>query len=73
MKNYILLALSFILGLQSFGQSKILYEEFYSEKLGEARKIKIQLPRNYEANEDKVYPIVLVLDGDICSNPLRVM
>ncbi|MEP2936294.1 MAG: alpha/beta hydrolase-fold protein [Gilvibacter sp.] len=70
MKKYILLALSLILGLQSFGQSKILYEEFYSEKLGEARKIKIQLPRNYESNEDKVYPIVLVLDGDYLFEPV---
>ena len=46
----------------SFGQT--IYEEFESYKLGDTREIKIQLPRNYEENEDKTYPLFVVFDGD---------
>ena len=41
-----------------------IYEEFESYKLGETRQIKIQLPRNYDENTDKSYPLFLVFDGD---------
>ena len=44
--------------------SQIIYEEFESNKLGETREIKIQLPRGYNNNEDKKYPLFIVLDGD---------
>lgn len=44
--------------------SQTIYEEFDSNKLGERRQIKIQLPRNYETNTDKTYPLFVVLDGD---------
>lgn len=50
--------------------SQVIYEEFNSTKLGETRQLKIQLPRNYEANTNKVYPIVLVLDGDYLFEPV---
>lgn len=50
--------------------SQVIYEEFNSSKLGESRKLKIQLPRNYEANTNKIYPIVLVLDGDYLFEPV---
>lgn len=50
--------------------SQVIYEEFESARLGETRKLKIQLPRNYEANTNKVYPIVLVLDGDYLFEPV---
>ncbi len=50
--------------------SQVLYEEFNSTKLGETRQLKIQLPRNYETNTNKVYPIVLVLDGDYLFEPV---
>lgn len=50
--------------------SQVIYEEFNSTKLGETRKLKIQLPRNYETNTKKVYPIVLVLDGDYLFEPV---
>lgn len=43
--------------------AQTIYEEFESQKLGERRQIKIQLPRGYD-NSDKSYPLVLVLDGD---------
>jgi uncharacterized protein len=50
--------------------SQVIYEEFKSSKLGETRKLKIQLPRNYETNTKKVYPIVLVFDGDYLFEPV---
>lgn len=44
--------------------AQVIYDAFQSEKLGAERQIKIQLPRGYEANTDKKYPICVVLDGD---------
>lgn len=44
--------------------AQTIYEEFDSNKLGERRQIKIQLPRNYETNTEKTYPLFVVLDGD---------
>ena len=44
--------------------SQTLYESIESEALGTTRKLKIQLPRNYEANEDQAYPLIIVFDGD---------
>ncbi|AXT18794.1 esterase [Flavobacteriaceae bacterium AU392] len=44
--------------------AQTIYEEFKSNKLGVSRQIKIQLPRNYETNTDKSYPLFIVLDGD---------
>ncbi len=50
--------------------SQVIYEEINSEKLGTSRKLKIQLPRNYDTNQDKTYPIILVLDGDYLFEPV---
>ncbi|SEP89749.1 hypothetical protein SAMN05421824_0625 [Hyunsoonleella jejuensis] len=44
--------------------AQVKYENFKSTKLGEERQIKIQLPRGYNSNEDKSYPVFVVLDGD---------
>ena len=44
--------------------AQTIYEDFQSNKLGESRQLKIQLPRNYAENEEKVYPLFIVLDGD---------
>ncbi len=44
--------------------AQTVYEEFESYKLGERREIKIQLPRNYDENIEKSYPLFIVLDGD---------
>lgn len=44
--------------------AQTVYEIFDSYKLGEQREIKIQLPRNYDKNEEKKYALFLVLDGD---------
>lgn len=43
--------------------AQVTYKNFNSEKLREARDIKIQLPRSYDSS-NKSYPIIVVLDGD---------
>lgn len=62
MKKHIYL-LVFIACMQ-FIEAQVIYEPFNSAKLGETREIKIQLPRGYDANPDKKYPIIMVFDGD---------
>jgi predicted alpha/beta superfamily hydrolase len=56
--------------LLATGQSKVIYEEFPSDLLDETRRLKIQLPRDYEENTEKVYPIVLVLDANYLFEPV---
>lgn len=68
MKKYILLGLIILFNYTSYAQ--VIYEEINSKKLGTSKRIKIQLPRNYETNQDKRYPIVLVLDGDYLFEPV---
>ena len=46
------------------------YEEISSIKLDETRQLKIQLPRNYESNVEKTYPVIVVLDGDYLFEPV---
>lgn len=70
MKHLFALLCSLVVFSTSFGQSKIIYEEYPSEMLGETRKLKIQLPRDYESNTEKVYPIVLVLDANYLFEPV---
>jgi len=53
-----------------FAISQVIYEEFPSSRLDETRRLKIQLPRNYEENVEKVYPIVIVLDADYLFEPV---
>jgi predicted alpha/beta superfamily hydrolase len=50
--------------------SQTIYEEFQSAKLGTSRELKIQLPRNYEENTEKLYPIFIVFDGDYLFEPV---
>jgi len=68
MKKTLLFGLVFLFSHNLSSQT--IYEEFASEKLLATRKIKIQLPRNYQSNTDKKYPIVLVLDGDYLFEPV---
>ncbi len=63
--------MALILPLVSWSQ--ILHETINSQKLGERREIKIQLPRNYEQNSEKRYPVVVVLDGDYLFEPVAGM
>lgn len=71
MKHLSTMLLAFILPLVSWSQ--ILHETVNSQKLGEQREIKIQLPRNYEQNSEKRYPVVVVLDGDYLFEPVAGM
>jgi predicted alpha/beta superfamily hydrolase len=70
MKPILVLAFSLLLGFSSQSQSKIIYEEFDSYKLDGPRRLKIQLPRDYDANTEKVYPIVVVLDANYLFEPV---
>ncbi|WP_203256306.1 alpha/beta hydrolase [Hyunsoonleella ulvae] len=63
MKKAINLILMFLLVLNCVN-AQVKYENFQSSKLGGERQIKIQLPRGYNTNEEKYYPIFVVLDGD---------
>lgn len=47
-----------------FTEAQVKYETIESSKLGETRQLKIQLPRGYEKNTNKTYPLFVVLDGD---------
>ncbi len=53
--------------------AQIQYEEIQSDGLGEARQLKIQLPRNYDSNVEKTYPVLVVLDGDYLFEPVAGM
>ncbi|MDT0677742.1 alpha/beta hydrolase [Autumnicola musiva] len=50
--------------------AQVIYETISSLKLQEDREIKIQLPRNYEENKEKRYPVAIVLDGDYLFEPV---
>ncbi|UZO82156.1 alpha/beta hydrolase-fold protein [Aquimarina sp. ERC-38] len=67
MKNYIFV---FVLSFVAFAQAQVKYETFRSIKMDQSRDLKIQLPRNYEKNEDKMYPIIVVLDADYLFEPV---
>ena len=68
MKNYYLCFLLFGLSLSVFSQT--IYKTINSSKLGEERELKIQLPRNYDTNLQKEYPLIIVLDGDYLFEPM---
>ncbi len=68
MKTKLLLVL--ILTAPYVISAQIIYKSLSSSKLGESRELKIQLPRNYETNKDKKYPVMVVLDGDYLFEPI---
>ena len=70
MKKIFLVIITVFYGYNSFSQSKVIYEEFQSYILDQSRRLKIQLPRNYEENTEKVYPIVVVLDANYLFEPV---
>lgn len=59
-----------LLMLPFFSSAQTIYETIASEKLGETRELKIQLPRNYDKNTEKSYPVMIVLDGDYLFEPV---
>ncbi|HAT65416.1 MAG TPA: esterase [Flavobacteriaceae bacterium] len=68
-KAFSLLFFTFFVA-SSFSQSKVIYEEISSFKLEESRRLKIQLPRDYDVNIEKSYPIVVVLDANYLFEPV---
>lgn len=40
-------------------------DSVYSESLQEYRQLYVQLPANYEPNEQKKYPVIFILDGEV--------
>lgn len=68
LKHITLFTLVFLFSMALSAQ--VTYESFESSKLGESRDIKIQLPRNYNAEEETLYPLVIVLDGDYLFEPV---
>lgn len=68
MKNHFLTTL--LLLSSAVGLAQIEYKELPSEALGTTRELKIQLPRNYDTNLEKSYPIIMVLDGDYLFEPV---
>ena len=66
MKKITLLALLFC----GFLNAQVLYETIPSSRFSEPRNVKIQLPRNYESNKDKSYPVIVVLDADYLFEPV---
>ncbi|MFD0977452.1 alpha/beta hydrolase [Salinimicrobium gaetbulicola] len=65
-KIYLFLAIFFAAQLS---HSQTIYKTINSTLLGEERQLKIQLPRNYDENSEKYYPVILVLDGDYLFEP----
>lgn len=50
---------------QQFLQKTGVIDSLYSKTLNESRKIYIQLPDSYNPEENKKYPVVFILDGEI--------
>lgn len=51
-------------------QAQAIYETINSNKLGGERELKIQLPRNYDPEAKRTYPLIIVLDGDYLFEPV---
>ncbi|HUH29462.1 alpha/beta hydrolase [Gelidibacter sp.] len=64
----ITLVLLFLISISMGAQ--VIYQPFDSEKLGERRELKIQLPRNYNPEDKSQYPLIIVLDGDYLFEPI---
>jgi predicted alpha/beta superfamily hydrolase len=66
-KSLTILLLCFVaLGLNA----QAIYETIDSYKLDGERELKIQLPRNYDPESKRSYPLVIVLDGDYLFEPV---
>lgn len=68
MHKKLLLILILIVPNLFIGQT--IYKNLKSSKLGAERQLKIQLPRNYDQNKEKKYPVLVVLDGDYLFEPV---
>lgn len=68
LKKSLLVTLSSLLMFASHGQT--ITTSLKSNAFGTERGIKIQLPRNYEKNKEKVYPLIVVFNGDYLFEPV---
>ena len=69
MKNlWLCVIVIFIPQFYSFAQKE--YVEVESKILEQTRQVKIQLPRNYDPESDKTYPLIFVFDGDYLFEPV---
>jgi predicted alpha/beta superfamily hydrolase len=64
------LLLTVIFMISAFTYSQTQYKRINSSKLKQERELKIQLPRNYDQNTEKIYPVIIVLDGDYLFEPM---
>lgn len=68
MKNFYLLLLALFFATNLHSQA--IYKTLNSYKLEADRELKIQLPRNYNPEENRTYPLIVVLDGDYLFEPI---
>ena len=75
MKKYTLNTFLFFLTINLLSSQNLdslyvsrLNDTILSKYLNEKRAIEIQLPRSYETEVDKNYPLMIVLDGDYMFN-----
>jgi len=50
--------------------SQAIYKTIHSDKLREDRQLKILLPRGYDQDDSKKYPLIIVFDGDYLFEPV---
>ena len=50
--------------------SQAIYKTIHSDKLKEDRQLKILLPRGYDKEDSKKYPLIIVFDGDYLFEPV---
>ncbi|RRO19714.1 alpha/beta hydrolase [Flavobacteriaceae bacterium 14752] len=67
-KLWLCVIVIFIPQFYSFAQKE--YIEVESKILEETRELKIQLPRNYNPEDEKTYPLIFVFDGDYLFEPV---
>ena len=67
-KNFYTLLIALFIGLNI--QAQAIYKTIDSYKLDGERELKIQLPRNYNPEEKRTYPLIVVLDGDYLFEPI---
>ncbi|MFD1062399.1 alpha/beta hydrolase [Winogradskyella litorisediminis] len=60
----------FLISISFFGFSQAKYESISSEILGQERELKVLLPRGYDADDKKAYPVIYILDGDYLFEPV---
>ena len=68
MKNFYILFIFCFVAINL--QAQAIYKTIDSYKLEGERELKIQLPRNYNPEEKRTYPLIIVFDGDYLFEPV---